>query len=443
MPEQDNDRLEDFFQKAASKPDVTFNEEDWKKLEARLDATDGGFIEAKKPGGRITTAIVIGTLFFFSTVVWLNSRYDLVSFAAPQSATGSSEKVNGNVEAPPVTNESPVMENQAPDKSSGESDGTIADLRTKADSKKRIHPSITLNEENEESITKELTVEPEGNISTDDKNTRTASMDTVEESNFVSSAVEERNKQKAVVELPGAEEGETREAEAIINEEHASDKEEHVSMPRLSLLLSFAPDFSSTTISDYTAPGKAFGAMVHYHLWNRWTVSAGVIKNHKTYTGAGEDYQPPRGYWKYYTNGVIPETIDGSCSILEFPVMIQYTIVQNGKNKWVAGAGASSYTMLSESYRYNFGAPNPGAKSGWDSKQSSRSIFNMLNLTMGYERRVLPGLMIGLEPYVKLPLEEIGWSNLKLFSTGASVTLRYQILAKQNKSVQVQSRGPD
>lgn len=183
--------------------------------------------------------------------------------------------------------------------------------------------------------------------------------------------------------------------------------------------------------------------MIHYHALNRWSLSVGVIKNNKEYTGAGEDYQPPKGYWKYYTNGVIPSSIDGSCSVLEFPVMIQYTIARTGNSRWVAGAGTSSYLMLSESYRYSFEQPNPGAKEGWDSRSSSRFLFNMANFTVGYERRVLPGLMIGIEPYVKVPLEEIGWSNLKLFSTGASITLRYTIVGRQMISTPARSRGPD
>ena len=184
--------------------------------------------------------------------------------------------------------------------------------------------------------------------------------------------------------------------------------------------------------------------MVHYHFLDRLSVSVGVVKNYKKYSGAGEDYQPPKGYWKYYTNGVIPESIDGSCSVLEFPMMVQDTVLDRGRNRWVLGAGTSSYLMQSESYRYHFDQPNPGAKEGWDSRNSSRFLFNMLNVTIGYERQVMPGLMVGIEPYVKLPLERIGWSSLKLYSTGASVTLRYSIIGrKQIMPAEFRSRGPD
>ena len=111
-------------------------------------------------------------------------------------------------------------------------------------------------------------------------------------------------------------------------------------------------------------------------------------------------------------------------------------------NKLLAGAGTSSYLMLKESYQYQFDEPNPGARERWDSRSSSRFLMNMVNLTIGYERQVLPGFMIGIEPYVKIPIEKIGWCNLKLFSTGASVTMRYTILRK-HASVTSRSRGPD
>src|SRR5690606_37607226 len=158
------------------------------------------------------------------------------------------------------------------------------------------------------------------------------------------------------------------------------------------------------------------------------------IRNKKVYTGNGEDYHPPRNYWKYYTNGVIPETIDGSCEVLEFPVMIRYAVVERSRSRWNVSLGASSYLMQSESYRYRFSNPNPGAKEGWDSRASSRFLFNMVNLAVGYERQVMPGVMLGVEPYLKIPVEEIGWPKLRLFSSGLSVTLRYNFLHRPPRS---------
>lgn len=485
MPEYDNDRLEQFFRKASGKPDVTFNEDDWKKLEARLDAEQGALVETRKAGSKVITAAAIAIILGFSGAIWVNAPADkstdksgvsdgqisprqslsaldqegVPSLLSDESSAGNSndqrsQDVTSTVvesndhETPSVAgnralqkdkiagSETPIDRTDAfdgfsttriaaKDENPSVKIESSADMRSLSDVSK--HRPINVQQQSVAGVKKY-----------DDEKI----LNDLIRTSQISPAIAEKIKQKAVVELPGAEE-ETRGAEAVVREEHASEQKKHESLPRLSLLLSFAPDFSSTAYNQYTTPGRAFGAMIHYHALNRWSLSVGVIKNNKEYTGAGEDYQPPKGYWKYYTNGVIPSSIDGSCSVLEFPVMIQYTIARTGNSRWVAGAGTSSYVMLSESYRYNFEQPNPGAKEGWDSRSSSRFLFNMANITVGYERRVLPGLMIGIEPYVKVPLEEIGWSNLKLFSTGASITLRYTILGRQMISTPARSRGPD
>ena len=74
MPEQNNDRLEQFFRKAATRAEVTFNEEDWKKLEARLDAADAGKGVAEKTGSKITTAVIVGVVLLVSTSLWIGSQ---------------------------------------------------------------------------------------------------------------------------------------------------------------------------------------------------------------------------------------------------------------------------------------------------------------------------------------------------------------------------------
>lgn len=455
MPEQDNDRLEQFFRKAAGRADVSFNEEDWKKLEARLDAADADIIVRKRSGARVAAAVVIAMAVLFSGGVWLYLDDNVQSTTETrtagqelsedirQGATNKSvtegrahEDANGNVRAPMTQSEAvagqPSQTLGDETKIRGRSPNAVIAISDQARHEAEVSSLPPAGSEgsdgvNENGFLAEL----------DDETIRSDLMD------ISTVAIAERNKQKAFVKLPGAEEEDTNEAAAIVEEEHASSQKKHVATPRLSLLLSYAPDFSSPSIAQYSAPGNAFGAVIDYHIKDRWRFSAGVIKNFKQYTGNGEAYKPPKGYWKYYTNGVIPESIDGSCHILEFPVMVSYTFARTEKNRWTIGAGASSYLMQSESYRYNFAQPNPGANAGWDSQGNSRFLFNMVNFTVGYEHQVIPGLMIGIEPYAKIPLREIGWSNLKLFSTGASVTLRYTILRKDNLPIPRRSRGPD
>ena len=65
----------------------------------------------------------------------------------------------------------------------------------------------------------------------------------------------------------------------------------------------------------------------------------------------------------------------------------------------------------------------------------------MINVALAYEYQVLPRFRLGIEPYLKIPLEGIGWSDLKLYSTGASLTFRYTVINKEHSTTR--SRSPD
>jgi hypothetical protein len=460
MSAPSNDQLEEFFRKAAAGPEVSFNEKDWKKLEARLEAQEAAAPRPKMGAGKWAAAVFVASGILFSVGFWLNSRYEIVervpesSSAAPFHAK-SADGLTDQVAAPSVKNDA-MQKDQVEIGQGNETTHSLSgsEIAPTAADNFVFHNNRVRSENLKAGNT--LTVP-----SPIDKTLAPAVPEYVS-NHYVPAGIVWLNdekisgefmtkspgravkiKQKAVVDLPGAEEVDRREAGANVSVEHASVQKQHLAAPRLSLLLSFAPDFSSTSFGEYSGPGKAFGASLRYHVGNRWSVSFGAIKNYKQYTGSAEYYSPPKGYWKRNTNGILPSSIDGSCSLVEFPIMIQYAVIDNGRSTWVVGAGASSYLMQSESYHYNFEHPNPGAKEGWQSGATSPFMFNMINFTLGYERRILPGLVMGIEPYAKIPVERIGWSNLKLFSTGASITMRYILLQRRTRALAKESRPPD
>ncbi len=467
MPEPDNDKLEGFFRKAASKPDIAFNENDWKKLEARLNEKGTHLSVFKKISNKIIGAVFLFVLLISSSVFWLTRDYEEQPEVAKANNAGELLGKNGKVSdagslssksgsTSDENNNDRILQKRIPVPKEGVAAAEILDI---VPQKKSLQQTLSAGEvlttellhqkdytakqlsimnasnEAQKSQTQNLKVEQIGVVQLDNNKVFKELIQT-------SPAIADKIKQKAGVELPGAEEEDKHET-AIVKEEHASGQKKYLANPRLSLLLSLAPDFSSTSFNQYTAPGEAFGVMIHYHVKNAWSISAGIVKSNKKYTGDGEAYKPPTGYWKIYTNGIIPQSIEGSCSILEIPIMLQYSVAESGRSKFLLGAGVSNYIMLNESYRYNFEQPNPGSKEGWNSKNTSSFLFNMVNFTIGFERQILPGFMIGIEPYVKVPIEEIGWLNLKLFSTGASFTLRYIILKKEYSPLPARSRGPD
>ncbi len=478
MPEHDNDRLEQFFRKAAGQTEVPFDERDWKKLEARLDAEDllKSRLKKSQAGPAVTTGVIL--LLLFSGALWMNYIYD---FIPVRRIAVESVKEDGTSQRSSETKA--VQEIQDPVEASPRDQNarTRSNASGKGISPAREHESITTVESRNtqdlsgsgvirsrvaaraDEVVNSLPGEeplngdrdmprdmPAANAEMAESDEKMpASWSTVAQLDdaqirrdltTLPPGMNERYKQKASIELPGAEEGTTSVAEPTADRKRP---ERQYGAPRLSLLLSLAPDFSGTSLSRYSDPGKAFGAMVYYHITNRWSVSAGVVKSNKQYSGAGEEYHPPYGYWKNYTNGRIPNSVDGACSVLEFPIAASYTINPGKKNTWRITGGVSSYLMLDESYRYIFDEPNPGATEGWNSRGSSRFPFSIVNVAVAYEHEVFPGLRVGLEPYVKIPVSEIGWSNLKLFSSGASLTLRYALIRQKDHRLYVPGRGPD
>jgi hypothetical protein len=464
MPERGNDRLESFFKKISGRPDISFHEEDWKKLEARLDAKEARSSVAKRSRNRIAGASVIAVLLV-GGLYWLSQP------SLEQTSATGSENQETSVSASKVIDDEPMSLSKDLAKENNSTVSTRASnasheslTATNRVNKTEKRNASTTNDDflnrdeasGENSVVNaiegpdevkqpdfdeqsaERSVETlvagfaatqindiDGTSTSDDIKTSPATADKIKQkANTADSVVREKNGVKVI-------------------DAYGSGLTEHPASPRLSLLLSFAPDFSTVAFDYYTDPGQSFGLMVHYHVKRSWSFSAGMVKSFKKYIGDGDDYTPPNGYWRNNTNGIIPETVDGSCNVLEIPMMIQYTVADKGKNRFLVGAGASSYIMLDQAYKYNFEQPNPGAKQGWSSHKTSTLFFNVINVTAGFEHRIFPGFMMGIEPYLKIPIEGIGWSDLKLYSVGASFTLRYIILNQKNSAVAVPSHGPD
>ena len=62
MPERGNDRLESFFKKVSGRPDIPFDEADWKRLEARLDAAEARASVTRRNRNRIAGTSLIAVL---------------------------------------------------------------------------------------------------------------------------------------------------------------------------------------------------------------------------------------------------------------------------------------------------------------------------------------------------------------------------------------------
>jgi hypothetical protein len=79
--------------------------------------------------------------------------------------------------------------------------------------------------------------------------------------------------------------------------------------------------------------------------------------------------------------------------------------------------------MKKENYDYTYYYASSGI-SAVHSKaysNSSKNLFSIVNLSMGYTHRVGKNTDIRLEPYAKLPISGVGVGKLSMFSAGVHV----------------------
>lgn len=206
-----------------------------------------------------------------------------------------------------------------------------------------------------------------------------------------------------------------------------------VERPLLGVSFAVGPDLSVLGLGEITRPGYSYGLVIHYNIGKRWSVGIGALKTTKRYVGTGYDYKPPKGYWEYATNNVVPEKVAGECGLIEIPVDIRFDFLRSGRNNFHISTGASSYLMQHESYEYDFKEPNPNASQGWNSDKAGGShLFNIINLSVGYERDIGRKFSFGVAPYVKVPVKGIGWTEVKFVSFGTYFTFKYNFLTRRN-----------
>lgn len=185
----------------------------------------------------------------------------------------------------------------------------------------------------------------------------------------------------------------------------------------------YGPDVSLVGFSEVTRPGTNLGILLEYQLNRRWSINSGITYSRKNYTAKGEDYHPPKGFWDY---GIVPDMTDATCEVIDIPINIRYYIRPAKSNRLFASTGLSTYLMLTEDYKYQYGRDDPQhLVLSWSGKNENQHYFAIYNLSVGYQRSMGKQWFLEIEPFVKLPLTGVGFGEVDLWSTGASFSLKY------------------
>jgi opacity protein-like surface antigen len=178
-----------------------------------------------------------------------------------------------------------------------------------------------------------------------------------------------------------------------------------------------SPDFSSINFAATNSVGTNYSLLFEYPLTKRLFISSGAILSTKVYSSYNEIV-----YGKYTADGV-----EGTCQILDIPINVYYLFNTPGKFSFFAGAGASSYFMMSEEYTFYINTNSGKREFDWSFKGENIDWFKMLNVSAGVQYKVSNKFYLQAEPFVKVPMAGIGEWDIDLSSVGVFMGLKYRL----------------
>ena len=195
--------------------------------------------------------------------------------------------------------------------------------------------------------------------------------------------------------------------------------------PQFSLNVIGARDINGVGSFQQSMTGSKAGVLFTVGLGRKFTITAGTLYSSTPYTSGFANYHFP------YPVSNAPETVSANCKMLDIPLNVGYQVYHKQRNKIILGAGLSSYIMLQQSFTFNY-ANNSAANSlSYTYPNNEKYLFSMFNLNATYERQVNSKVGVTIQPYLKLPLTNVGYSQVKLQTTGVALGLSWNLNAQK------------
>lgn len=416
-----NDPLEQFFRKKAKEYDIQYKEEDWLKLEERLDSHDKQSTDRNWRYMAAAAVLILFSVLAFITyqqqqkINQLNERLseaenttnipNPIQEISPEEPAKSSEN-SDNSQRPPEQNDNLTTNTQPPviadDEPNQKQEGSSID---------RNAERTFAREENQQSIP--LASITERNLVVTSAKTSPG----VDGRSPAISAIKplEFNAKRTTMEKPEEYTPSSTPKNALALQRS----------PKFSVGLLAGPDLSTVGgVSNFYDPGHKLGLILEYNINQNFAISVGALRSNVRYTASGNEYQPPQDYWTYNT---APDQTVAQCILIDIPISLKYNVLHFKESRVYATAGVSSYIMLDEEYRFNYDYNQPGLRQEWHERTGTRHWMSNATLSIGYELDVMRNMSIRAEPFLKVPLREVGWGNVKLYSVGSFISLNYNI----------------
>ena len=178
-----------------------------------------------------------------------------------------------------------------------------------------------------------------------------------------------------------------------------------------------SPDLSSINYGTTRMMGSNYAILGDYKFSNSWSLSTGVIWSLKKYSTQEE----------VVYSGYSADQLDGACRIMDIPINIYYHFNPHKKVSFYAGAGFSSYIMMTEDYTYTVFATSGNRTYSTQVEGKNNEWFKVLNLSFGIQYPLSSQWHIQAEPFLKAPLAGVGEGDVLLSSLGVFLGLKYKI----------------
>jgi len=195
--------------------------------------------------------------------------------------------------------------------------------------------------------------------------------------------------------------------------------------PQYTLSVVAAPDLNGVSSFAQSKVGTNIGLTFAVGVSRKLTITTGALYSVKPYLTSFANYNTGSGYkWP-----VDPQSVTADCRMLDIPLNIGYQVYHKQQNKISIGTGLSSYIMLHESYKFTYNNTYGGASgpANYTVPNPGRYFFGVMNLNATYERQLNSKVGISIQPYLKVPLSNVGYSQVKLQTTGVAVGLSWNL----------------
>lgn len=177
-------------------------------------------------------------------------------------------------------------------------------------------------------------------------------------------------------------------------------------------------DKSNIKQQQYSNVGASFGVTIGYSV-NHWLIETGLLYDKKYYYSDGKYFNPKvaiNPYWKIID-------LNGNCNMFEIPLNIGYNIKVTSNNALTFKAGLSSYLMNQEMYDYNYKSYGMVYSATAKYKSNIKNWFAVTNASLNYNHRLNNTTFIGLELYIKIPVNNIGTGRMPISSSGINLSV--------------------